>query len=258
MLRGFYTAASGMVTQEKKLNAYANNITNANTAGYKKDNLVAGTFGEHLINRMNAYQEGGRTPVGPGVFMQVVDEKYTVFSQGGFEQTGRPLDMALQGDGMFVVQDAQGEQYLTRDGQFSIDEEGYLMLPGFGRVQGENGDIELATSDIGVDGIGNIYVAEEDEDEPTLVDRLLIAIPDDYTALEKAANGLYTPGEFVLATDETPDVMVRQSWVERSNVNMAEEMTRIISSQRSLQSCSQIVKMYDELAEQTNQKVSHV
>lgn len=257
MLRGFYTAASGVWSQEKNLNNIANNISNASTVGYKKDNLILGTFGEHMTLRMNAYQRTGYEEIGPDLYMQVADAKYTNYAQGGFEATTRPMDLSIMGDGFFVVVGEDGEELLTRDGQFSLDEEGYLVLPGFGRVQGENGDLEIGTSAMTVDRAGTVYIANEDG-EAEDIDKLLIAIPDDYATLEKSRNGLYTAaGGYTAATEETTPT-VRQYQLERSNVNMADEMTRMLASQRSLQSCSQIVKMYDEIADKTAVQLARV
>lgn len=259
MLRGYYTAASGMVTQEKRLNAYANNITNASTVGYKKDNLVSGVFGEHLAIRMNAYQGVPHHPIGPGVYMQVVDEKYTDYEQGAFELTQRPMDLAIAGEGFFVIQKDDGE-YLTRDGQFSLDDEGYLVLPGFGRVLGENGELEIGTSGFSVDKQGNVYVLPfdaEPEDEPELLDRLLIAEPDNAETFDKAQDSLYAAADGYTPVDWSVTAIL-QGTLERSNVNMAEEMTRVMSSQRALQSCSQIVKMYDDMADKITTQISRV
>lgn len=258
MLRGYYTAASGIVTQEKRLNTYSNNIVNASTVGYKKDNLISGVFGEHLAVRMNAYQNAVHNPIGPGVFMQRIDEKYTDYMQGTFDFTQRPMDIAVQGEGFFVIQKQDGE-YLTRDGQFSLDDEGYLILPGFGRVLGENGEIEIGVSSFGVDGDGNIYVTPfdaEPDDEPELLDRLLIVSPQDPEDIEKADDSLYTTSAYTVVDGANTEIL--QGTLERANVNMAEEMTRVIASQRSLQSCSQIVKMYDELAEKITSQISRV
>lgn len=259
MLRGYYTAASGMVTQEKKLNTFANNISNASTAGYKKDSLVSGVFGEHLAVRMNAYQNVPHHPIGPGVFMQIIDEKYTDYEQGAFEQTDRPMDIAVAGEGYFVIGKDDGGEYLTRDGQFSLDEEGYLVLPGFGRVIGENGEINIGTSNFSVDRQGYIYVTPfdaEPDDEPELLDRLLIVEPTDYETFDKADDKLFTTDDYEQVTFEATSIF--QGRLERSNVNMAEEMTRVIASQRSLQTCSQIVKMYDDLADKINTQISRI
>ncbi|MCL2033887.1 MAG: flagellar hook-basal body protein [Oscillospiraceae bacterium] len=260
MLRGYYTAASGIVTQEKKLNTYANNISNSNTAGYKKDNMIAGVFGEHLAVRMNAYQNTRHHAIGPGVYMQRIDEKYTDYTQGTFDFTQRPMDIAIQGEGFFVISRGD-EEYLTRDGQFSLDEEGYLILPGFGRVMGEGGEIEIETSRFHVDAMGNVYrIPEESEpdEEPELLDRLLIVAPENWDTLDKARDSLFTVGEDGYAPVEWENTEILQGAVERSNINMAEEMTRVIASQRALQSNSQIVRMYDDLADKITTQISRV
>lgn len=258
MLRGYYTAASGIVTQEKKLNTYANNIANVSTTGYKKDSMVSGVFGEHLAVRMNAYEYDNVHEIGEGVFMQVIDEKYTDYTQGAFESTQRPMDLCIAGDGYFTIQKDDGE-YLTRDGQFSLDEEGYLVLPGFGRVLGQNGELEIGTSTFSVDRQGNVYVLPFDAqpgDEPDMLDTLRIVTPEDINMMDKADDGLYW-AENVTQVDFT-NTQVMQGTLERSNVNMSEEMTRVIASQRSLQTCSQIVKMYDEMADKITTQISRV
>ncbi len=258
MLRGYYTAASGILTQEKKLNTFANNITNASTTGYKKDSLIAGVFGEHMSVRMDSYQNASTHDVGPSVYMQIIDEKFTDYTQGTFETTQRPMDMAVQGEGYFVIGKDDGE-YLTRDGQFSLDGEGYLVLPGFGRVLGENGELHIGTSNFSVDKQGNIYAKAFDaapEDEPELIDKLRIVNPEDFKAFDKSSDKLFKAENYTNVSGK--DTQILQGNLERSNVNMAEEMTRVIASQRALQSCSQIVKMYDDMADKITTQVSRV
>ncbi len=274
MLRGYYTAASGMASQERRLNAIANNIANATKGGYKKDDIVFSTFGEHLAVRQNRYPMAPLNRIGGGEWMVTTDDKFTSFRQGDFEFTGRPLDFCIQGEGFFVVDTEQGER-LTRDGQFALDEEGYLILPGIGRVQGQNGDIRMLTeaeieeieddetgrSDFFVTEYGHIYLPPEEEgDEPTLVDRLTIAMPEDYAALEKEPNGLFfAPDGYQTLPEEGPVTgVVLQQQIEKSNVNMGEEMTRMIAAQRSLQSASQLVRMYDQMAEEGTSTLSRI
>ena len=106
---------------------------------------------------------------------------------------------------------------------------------------------------------GTIFIpGEDDEEEPQEVGRLAIAIPADYTALEKEASGLFIPEEYTLLEEGDRRGVVLQKIVERSNVNMSEEMTRMIATQRSLQSASQIVKMYDEMSNEANNRLSNV
>lgn len=265
MIRGYYTAASGLISQQKRLNSVSNNLANVSTTGYKRSDLVFGTFGDHITKRMNAYQRGADANIGPGTFMQVVDEKFTTYEQGGFEATSRPMDMAIMGEGFFVVTADDGTERLTRDGQFSLDAEGFLVLPGYGRVQGQDGDIEIGQSEFSVDSLGNIYIMDEDGEEEE-IGRLSIAIPDDndYTALEKYRDGLYVGENYTIfdvdnVDEDTPvPFAIRQEQLERSNVNMSDEMTNMIASQRALQSCSQIVKMYDDMADRISTQVSRV
>jgi flagellar basal-body rod protein FlgG len=261
MLRGYYTAASGISVQEKKLNTYASNAANVSTVGYKKDNLVSGVFGEHLAVRLNQYHSMATNNIGPGVFMQVVDEKYTDHNQGAFTMTDRPMDLAIEGDGFFVIAREDGE-FLTRDGQFSLDEEGYLELPGYGRVLGEGGEIQIGTAEFYVDGFGNIYAipfdsAYDEEVEAELIDTLQIVDPAVWETMDKTPEGFYNAPEGFAQVDFT-NTRVLQGRLENSNVNMAEEMTRVMYSQRSLQSCSQIVKMYDEMADKITTQISRV
>lgn len=259
MLRGYYTAASGIVSQEKRLNAIANNISNSAKAGYKKDDLVFSTFGEHIAVRMNTYNQSPLHRIGSGAWMQTVDEKYTSYEQGGFDMTGRSLDIAIQGEGFFLINTPDGER-LTRDGQFALDAEGYLVLPGYGRVQGVDGELQIGQSEFYVAQNGAIYLPPEEEgDEMTELGRLAIAIPEDYAALEKEASGLFVSDGFGLleAEGDRRGILLQQT-VERSNVNMSEEMARMISTQRSLQSASQLVKMYDEMSSEANSRLSSV
>lgn len=262
MVRGFYTAASGMISQEKRLNAIANNIANTSTAGYKRDDLVLGTFGEHLAVRMNTYNQSPLIAQGDGVFMQTVDSKYTDYVQGGFDYTSRPLDLAIQGEGFFVIRDAAGELRFTRNGQFALDEEGYLILPGYGRVQGEGGDIEIGTSSFAVGADGTVYrmptTGDAAADEPEEIDALMLAAVDDYAELEKLPSGLFAAENYSYLNIDASDTAVLQGTLEHSNVNITEEMTNMLASQRSLQAASQLVRMHDEMTEQANNQINRL
>ena len=259
MLRGFYTAGSGMITYQNRLNVHGNNLANVSTAGFKKDGLIAGTFGEHVAVRMNAYQGTNAAEIGRGVFITTTVDEFTDHSQGAFDSTGRSLDLSVVGPGYFVLNNAQG-QFLTRDGQFALDDEGYLVLPGYGRVQGESGDIELGTSAFLVSSDGTISVEDEDG-ELEEVDRFFIAMPAEGSEIKKMHNGeLFAVDAFVQleADEDTEPTRVLQGILERSNVDVAHEMSAIIATQRGFQSCSQILKMYDEMADQANTRITRV
>jgi flagellar basal body rod protein FlgG len=248
-----------MVTQEKRLNAISNNIANVSTAGYKKDGVTMSTFGEHIAVRMNAYQAARTHAIGRGEWMQVTDVSFTDFSQGGFEMTTRPMDFAIAGAGYFVIRAQDDTEYLTRDGQFSMDEEGFLVHPNFGRVMGVDGDLYIGVSDFAVGPNGEVYRMPEDEDaELEMVGRMLIAIVEDTDLLEKGPNHMFIADEYEIGGPNDDSYTIIQGHVERSNVNVAMEMTEMMAAQRSLQAASQILKMYDQMTEQSGQRISQI
>ncbi len=249
MSRGFYTLASGMLTQQRKIDISSNNIANMNTPGYKKEQTVTTTFGELFINK---YKQNGvyneATPINNVSLIRTVLENNTFHSQGTLEETGRALDFAIMGPGFFSV-DVDNQIMYTRNGSFNIDDEGYLILEGSGRVQGEFGEIYLGTDKFGFSQDGTITVDDE------AVDRIAVYDFADYNTLNK-----YGPGMYI--SDTEPDLMdypqVVNQTIERSNVNMTEEFTEILASQRSLQTASQAFKIYDMINEKAVTEIGKV
>ncbi|WP_313341545.1 flagellar hook-basal body protein [Sedimentibacter sp.] len=249
MSRGFYTLASGMLTQQRKIDISSNNIANMNTPGYKKEQAVTTTFGNLFINK---YKQNGiykeATPINDVSLIHTVVENNTFHSQGTLEETGRMLDFAIMGSGFFSV-DNNGQILYTRNGSFNIDEEGYMVLEGGGRVQGEFGEIYLGTDKFDFAEDGSIIVEDE------VVDRIAVYDFADYNTLNK-----YGPGMYI--SDEDPDLIdyprVVNQTIERSNVNMTEEFTGILASQRSLQTASQAFKIYDMINEKAVTEIGKI
>ncbi|NLF35308.1 MAG: flagellar hook-basal body protein, partial [Clostridiales bacterium] len=146
MVRGLYTSATGMTVQRNKMDVLANNIVNAETTGYKKDTLVTSSFDEVMLLRVNdpgvSIYGAGRT--GPYSFGTHVDELVTHFAGGSLEETGRSTDLAIVGQGFFVVETPGGERY-TRSGNFSVDPEGYLVTGDGHYVLGEGGRLRVGS-----------------------------------------------------------------------------------------------------------------
>ena len=272
MSTGFYAAASGMLMQQRSLNAISNNMGNTKTPGFKTERVVSNVFEFELLNRI----ENGNNLIGKGAPVRIVQDVPTGFDDpSSLEETGRPFDMALNGLGFFNVkvpgvgENAEDQVYMTRNGNFDLDSEGYLILRGAGRVQGKNGDILLGSSNFTVLGDGTIL-----NSTGRMVDQLYITAAKDNTQLTKAGNGLFkvepnppaTPatidGRFTYDTGEDAGVVeltgaqidVRQGWLEASNVNLNREMTLMIETQRNFQSCSQALKVID----QRNQKTATI
>ena len=238
MFQGYYDLASNMITQNRNMNIISNNISNVSTPGYKEDRLMESTFREEMIYRYDQY---GKTQVGTVSRMNIADERVTDYTEGGIRETGAPMDVGLTGRGFFEIQTDNGNVY-TRNGSFNLDDNGYLVLPGFGRVQGTNGPIRLTTDEITIDETGNITGTETGQ----YFGRIRIVDFTDYDQqLTKVTGGVFTANAQPQAAPLATKTM--QKALEDSNVSMAEEMTNMMSGQRVLQSSAQLLKMYDQL-----------
>ena len=244
MDNAIYAAASGMLTRSKAMDIIGNNLANANTAGYKKDKLLTTDFGSQItysINRdvtqVGSTNHGTR---GSGV--------YTQYEQGTFETTGRSLDFAFKGDGFFTLTQANGTTTLTRDGQFNIDENGFLVNSTGAFVMGEKGKIKVDTPDFTVNNDGEIFINNE------FTDKLLITNPQNNNNIRKLSDGMLSnaanAGEFTGS--------VWQGAIENSNVDVTEEMVDMISQSRSYQACSQIIKQMDKVLQKTVNEIGRL
>jgi flagellar basal-body rod protein FlgF len=246
MLRGFYTAISGMQTQREKLNVITNNLANADTTAFKSDSLVSGSFKEMMIERMNGSSFSPTVgTLGLGTQTQGV---VTSFLQGNPEETGRSCDFALNGQGFFAVSTPNGTMY-TRDGSFSVTSDGYLVTSEGYYVQGSNGKINVGNDTFKVDENGNVTVGD------AITDKLKIVKFADLNTLEKAGNGYYTSTG--TATTDT-DTKVEQGYLEASNVNVSDQLSDMMSLSNEYQSNQRVLKMIDGTLDKAVNEVGKV
>lgn len=237
MLKGFYNLTSGMLSQGRRLDTVANNMTNVATSGYKAERYIDSTFQEHIVSRIGNKDKSNPVEMGKASYILAPSQLYTDFNQAYTEPTEMPLDFAIEGNGFFSIQTPSGVAY-TRSGNFSLDEEGYLCLPSEGRVLDSSGNpIHLGTDQIKADSSGAIY-----SETGTFLAKLGVYSFPDNTQLEKNPRGLYTGNGAQPAT-----ASIRWKSLERSNVDLVQQMVDMISSQRALQSAAQMSKMYDQL-----------
>lgn len=235
MVRGFYTLSSGLLTQTRKLTAVSNNLANVQTPGYKRNVVSATTFGNMVISRLD---NRGSVPVGEMNLITAADRTDVIHSQGSLKETGRNLDFAIQGQGFFGVQGENGVVY-TRNGSFNVDEQGYLLSQDLGgRVLGQNGPLMVGTDQFEADNNGNILV------NGAQVGTLAVFDVEDYNTLRPAGQGAFTAGQGVVAV-QVPQLAWKN--VEGANIDTAQEMTDAMLMQRNLQTCSQALKMYDQI-----------
>ncbi len=234
MLAGFYTAASGLLVQQRNINVIGNNMTNSQTVGFRTQRLVQSTFEHDYLTR---YENGVYEYIGEGDPATLVDVVETNFDYASLEDSDFPYDMALVGDGYFNIQ-GQNRQYMTRNGNFNIDEEGYLVLEGIGRVLGENGTLQIGGSDFTVTQDGYVF-----DNQNQYVDKLLITEVAEGSQLRKYPNGMFSTDRATIV--ENPDVY--QNTIERSNVDMNQEYTKLIEAQRNLQACATALSTVDTM-----------
>ena len=133
MYQGFYNLTSGMLTQSRNLNVVSNNMANIQTAGYKKDTMVSSTFQEEMLYRTGRRAKENREELAVTSKIRTASRTYVDYEQGSMEPTEGIYDFAIQGRGFFCIQTEDGVRY-TRDGSFSVDNQGYLVLNDQGRV----------------------------------------------------------------------------------------------------------------------------
>ena len=184
MLSGFYTVASGMLSQQRDLDVIGNNLVNQQTPGYRADRTLISPFEMELATRREA---SGDAALGRGAPAAVVSEVATLMQNGDLRETGRSFDLAINGDGFFNIRAENGQIMLTRGGNFDTDENGDLVLPGVGRVLGRNGDtLRVGGPGFRVDETGQVYNQDDRR-----VGSLMLTAPEEGSALTKLDGGLF-------------------------------------------------------------------
>ena len=244
MLKGLYTAAMGMNVQAKRLDVISNDLANTDTTGYKKDVVAVSSFKEEYIKRLDDYQNF--TPnegvIGKITYGAKVDEIYTDFTQGSVISTANDTDLAIQGEGFFVVQTPDGEAY-TRDGSFTVNQLGELVTSEGYNVMGTEGPISLGeaffeTGDkVIIKSDGGIYLGNE------YIDTLDIAAFEDTRVLTKMDDNLYSAdGERVEFSGK-----LLQGYLETSNVNTVDAMVNMITVARAYETNQKMIQTMDNV-----------
>jgi len=238
-----------MLTQQRNLNVVGNNIVNVSTSGFKQSRYTATTFDEAMYSWAGTVDKNYQQ-IGPYSYIRATSATYVDYSQGVPQPTGVWLDFAIEGDGFFAVQGDNGEIYYTRSGGFTLDDAGDLCCPGWGRVLGADGQpIRLGTDKIEADNAGRIY-----NSNGGLLGQLGVYRFADNAQLERIDEGFFGGNQAQLV--ENP--LVHWQYLERSNVDMVQQMTEMLTCQRALQSAAQMSKMYDEMMNRTTTEVGRM
>lgn len=245
MIRGLYTAASGMLAESLRTDATANNLANVNTAGYKKDVAVNKAFADMLITRINDGAEQVIGSLGTGA---EVDEIVAIHSQGITRQTGNPLDLAIEGKGYFAVETPGGVRY-TRAGAFNRNSLGELTTADGHAVLGENGRLVVSGTSVSVSNDGSLSV-----DGNEIGKLRLVEFSDEKRLIKEGAALFRDSG----AGEQPSTSMVRQGSIEMANVNAVSEMVNLISGYRAYEVNAKVVQAHDQLLDKAVNEVGRV
>lgn len=263
MLRSFYIAGTGMLSQRQKMDVVINNITNTDTTGYKKDQVVTRSFDDLLLSRLNdgdpavLSSRNGTTVAGTanelvggqntGIY---VDELVIDFSQGPLESTGLQTDMAITGDGFFAIQTPEGVRY-TRAGNFQVDRNGTLLTHDGNYVLGADGGmINVGTGDFRVAQDGTIYVDGQQTGRIRLVQFA------DNGVLRKAGDNLFYPYNGEVPVDAA-GALVEQGLLEGSNLDVGREMAEMLVTNRVYEASQRMLRMVDESLEKSVTQIAN-
>ena len=257
MLRGLWTAATGMVSQQLTIDVCANNLANASTTGFKKSRSNFQDLMYQTIQMPGATTaSGGQVPVGIQAGMgSKATSAQKIYTQGDYEETGNDLDFAIEGKGFFKVLHGDEELY-TRAGNFTRDSEGYLCTASGDRLQPEIALPETTTSiSLQADGTLTVF-GGTDGAELTSTNIML------YSFMNPA--GLYSVGGNLLratqasgeAVEGTPGSegygTVSNKNLEMSNVSVVEEMVAMIAGQRAYEATSKALQTADNMLQTAN------
>ena len=259
MVKGLYTAYTGLRNEQRRLDVIANNMANSNTTGYKKMGATSQSFDRELGIRVDdtsdAYLYKGIGTVSLGV---KIGETYTDFSQGGFRETGNPYDVALEGNGFFTISttDKSGVEHIryTRDGSFTVTREGYLVTKDGDFVLGANNQrIRIPgadTAEVSMDSLGNIFANE------VPVGQLQIVDFENYEALSLYGENMFEalPEAGMVAGA----ALTRQGYLETSNVNVINEMVSMITVTRAYETNQKMMQTIDSTLDKAVNQIGKV
>lgn len=226
MIHGLYTAASGMVAHQSRIDLLANNLANVDTPGFKADLVTIDQSVSPPIALSDSFTAMSTVEAGrPGLNR----------AQGILKATGNPLDLAIAGPGLFVVETPQGERY-TRAGNFVRDAEGFLATSDGFRVLGAAGPVRVPEEGLRLDGHGRLAGGES----------LRIVGEENMTGLVKAGGNLFAPAEGAQPPDELPGAVVLQGQLEGSNVNVVMTMVEMLTTMRTYEAYQKTIQTLDQ------------
>ena len=244
MIRGLYISTAGIDVQQARLNTLTQNLANLNTSGYKKQTVVLLNFANLLLVNekvaIGGVPKQNRLTVGHSCLGPLVSQIYTDFNPAAAKETNKSTDLMLATEGFFTVQTPTGEQY-TRNGAFQVNGEGYLVTATGDRVLGENGPLQVGSEDFVVTRDAKIMVKNQE------IDVLQIVSFTNPHLLSPGENSCFYQPPRGAGLQKVDNPQVSQGFLEQANVELTNEMAKLIEVLRIYEANQRLVQVQDDL-----------
>jgi len=253
LIRSLWVAKTGLEAQQLNVDVISNNLANVSTNGFKRsravfEDLLYQTLRQPGAQSTQQTQLPSGLQIGTGVHPVATVKNFT---QGNIQQTGNPLDVAIQGNGFFQVLQADGTTAYTRDGSFQVDNQGALVTSSGYHIQPQI-TIPANSLSVTIGQDGTVSVMQAGSAKPTQVGTLQLVNFINPTGLQSAGENLYLE----TASSGTPSAntpgtnglgRLSPGTVETSNVNVVEEMVNMIQTQRAYEMNSKVIQTADQM-----------
>ena len=249
MTRGVYTAAAGMLANQAAQDTIAQNLANANTTGYKEDIPRFESFLSQSVASLSPADRASLGTIGSGAGLK---DETTNFAEGGLQQSGNPLDVALTGDAALVIQTPSGPR-LSRDGSLSLDAQGTLIQTNTGQPVLSSGNQTLSipakTKSIVISPQGDLTA------DGVKIGRIQMADLSSTVNPVKIGDNQYSVSSLQPAS---PTATIKQGYLESSNVSIVKEMVSMISIMRAYETNQKMLQAEDDTTGKATNEVSKV
>jgi flagellar basal-body rod protein FlgG len=251
MIDALYTASTGLRSQQEQIDVISNNVANMQTPGFKRGRvnfaeIASAPLADEVMNGLMQGHGGGAR------VLSISQE----FASGALQPTRSPLDLAIDGNGFFELEDAGGSRFYTRSGQFHLDEEGYVVSPGGLRLSAGI-QIPPGAADVRVSANGEFSAELDGSKERTVLGNLSVVTFASTEGLAANGENLFVatarsgdPATAIPAQDGAG--RIQQGYLEMANVDMIDEMTGLVLAQRAYQLNARVLQASDQVLETIN------
>ena len=252
MLDGMKMASQGMLAMTAKQDVIANNLANVNTAGFQSSTAMTKSFDAQLMSQMESqgYESVGGINDGVPVIGVKTASK---FEHGAMKATGNNSDLAIGGNGFFTIQGKNGDTYYSRNGNFSVDQQGFLVTGQGDKVMGFNGPIRIPPDkEFAIDERGVVAV------DGKQMGRIRVTEFQDINDLYTVGNSAYKPknANTVGQVSSNPDI--KQGFLEASSVNIIREMVGMMEVQKAYEANQKVMHSEDDMLKKAINEVGRV